>query len=283
MSRARLLKPGFFLNDSLAEIQPLGRLLFQALWCLADREGRVEDRPKRLKLESLPYDDCDIDALLDDLATRGFIMRYAVAGERYIQVTKFTRHQSPHMREPASTIPASDTSFICAAAAPDEHSASTVPAPDEHHAGPAVIDPDPDPSPAAPDTPAASQSAWWGWFQIDCQREPNKAEQASMTRWLGKSPAPEEYAVHYGLQAAYLNATNRDNLCRYAITAAQHAPPPERENAGYPTAPELSPEQQAAYDAREPVVSRSAGQRNGGGGDGSRVRGLADRRAALRG
>ena len=37
--RARNLKPGFFKNETLAEIEPLGRLLFQGLWCMADREG----------------------------------------------------------------------------------------------------------------------------------------------------------------------------------------------------------------------------------------------------
>ena len=48
MARARILKPGFFANELLAEIHPYGRLLFAGLWTLADREGRLEDRPKRI-------------------------------------------------------------------------------------------------------------------------------------------------------------------------------------------------------------------------------------------
>jgi hypothetical protein len=64
MARARNIKPGFFLNDELAECEPLARLLFAGLWCIADREGRLEDKPKRIKVEILPYDDCDIDYLL---------------------------------------------------------------------------------------------------------------------------------------------------------------------------------------------------------------------------
>lgn len=106
MARARSLKPGFFKNELLAEVEPLGRLLFQGLWCLADREGRLEDRPKRLKVEILPYDTCDVESLLQALRARGFIMRYEVDGQRYILVTNFTRHQNPHCKEAASSIPA---------------------------------------------------------------------------------------------------------------------------------------------------------------------------------
>ena len=51
MPRARNVKPGFFKNELLAECEPLARILFEGLWCEADREGRLEDRPRRLKAE----------------------------------------------------------------------------------------------------------------------------------------------------------------------------------------------------------------------------------------
>ena len=86
MARARNIKPQFFTHDLLAEVPPLGRLLFIALWTLADREGRLADRPKRIKAEALPYDDCDVESLLSELAERGFILRYARSGQRFIQV-----------------------------------------------------------------------------------------------------------------------------------------------------------------------------------------------------
>jgi len=105
MSRARNIKPGFFKNDQLAECHPLARILFAGLWCEADREGRLEDRPKRLKVECLPYDDCDVDVLLSDLAKRGFIQRYEVNGVAYIAIVEFLKHQNPHQRESASVIP----------------------------------------------------------------------------------------------------------------------------------------------------------------------------------
>lgn len=106
MSRSRNIKPGFFKNDLLAECDPLARILFQGLWCEADREGRLEDRPKRLKAECLPYDDCDIDTLLTQLAERDFIVRYQVGNVRYIAIPTFLEHQNPHQKELASSIPA---------------------------------------------------------------------------------------------------------------------------------------------------------------------------------
>ena len=105
MARTRNIKPGFFLNDELAEIEPLGRLLFAGLWTIADREGRLEDRAKKIKAEVLPYDDCDIDALLNKLQEHGFIIRYEVDGGKYIQICTFSKHQVPHNKEKASEIP----------------------------------------------------------------------------------------------------------------------------------------------------------------------------------
>lgn len=106
MARTRNIKPSFFTNEDLAVLSPLTRLLFAGLWCHADREGRLEDRPKRLKTLILPYDDCDVDQCLDALAAAGFVARYESGAGRYISVLAFGKHQNPHVKEPASTIPA---------------------------------------------------------------------------------------------------------------------------------------------------------------------------------
>lgn len=103
--RTRNLKPNFFKNDILGSLNPLARLLFSGLWCLADREGRLEDRPLRIKAEILPFDDCDVDSLLSLLHENGFITRYEAEGKKYIDIPRFTYHQNPHHREAASEIP----------------------------------------------------------------------------------------------------------------------------------------------------------------------------------
>ena len=108
MGRIRTIKPEFFLHEELCELSPLHRLLFVGLWTQADRAGRLEDRPKRLKAVVLPYDKVDVDRLLDDLSEhRGrFIVRYEHEGVRYIAIPGFLHHQRPHVRELPSTTPA---------------------------------------------------------------------------------------------------------------------------------------------------------------------------------
>jgi hypothetical protein len=108
MARTRSIKPGFFDNEVLGGLPPLTRLLFIGLWCIADREGRLEDRPKRIKKTLLGYDDVstsEVSEMLQALHDTGFIIRYTVDGEEYIQVVNFAKHQNPHVKEKASEIP----------------------------------------------------------------------------------------------------------------------------------------------------------------------------------
>ena len=106
MARSRNIKPGFFTNDELAECHPLGRLLFAGLWTIADKEGRLDDRPKKIKAMLLPFDEADCDALLQQLNDHKFISRYQVNGDFYIQISNWKKHQNPHCKEAASEIPA---------------------------------------------------------------------------------------------------------------------------------------------------------------------------------
>lgn len=105
MARARNIKPGFFKNEDLAELSADVRLLFIGLWTLADREGRLEDRPKRIKGELFPFEMSDVDSMLTQLQTSGFVIRYEVSGSRFLQVVNFVKHQDPHYKEKASEIP----------------------------------------------------------------------------------------------------------------------------------------------------------------------------------
>ena len=106
MSRVRSINPGFFLDDALADCQPLARILFAGLWCIADREGRLKDNPRRIKPETLPYDDVDITMLLEELSTGGLIHRYTAEGTAYIAIPSWKKYQNPHYREAESVIPA---------------------------------------------------------------------------------------------------------------------------------------------------------------------------------
>ena len=106
MSRIRTVKPELFEDEELAE-KPLGtRLLFIALFTMADREGRLEDRPRIIKLKAFPWDEVEIDAMLWELAPK-FIVRYRANEKRYIEIPNFLKHQRPHPKEAMSKIPPS--------------------------------------------------------------------------------------------------------------------------------------------------------------------------------
>jgi hypothetical protein len=105
MARARNIKPGFATNEDLAECSIAARLCFALLPMIADRAGRLEDRPKRIKGELFRFDSVDVEPLLDELEQHGFIARYTVDGKPLMQILAFDKHQHPHHKEPSSSLP----------------------------------------------------------------------------------------------------------------------------------------------------------------------------------
>ena len=105
MARIRTIKPETFDDPDLCELEPIARWLFIGLWAQADRRGRLEDDPRRIKARVLPFDDVDINALLDVLVSGRFLVRYNVNGENYLWVRNFEKHQRPHPREAESVLP----------------------------------------------------------------------------------------------------------------------------------------------------------------------------------
>lgn len=109
MARSRNIKPALLKNEVLGTADPLYTILFEGLWLLADREGRLEDRPLRIKAETFPYrEGLHIEEMLNWLQAKDFIVRYLAGGKAYIQVLNFKKHQNPHKNEPPSEIPPPD-------------------------------------------------------------------------------------------------------------------------------------------------------------------------------
>lgn len=114
MARIRALKPDFFKDEDLATLPYEARLLYQGLWCYADKAGRLEYRPKYIKAEIFPYDNINIEKFLNLLATpnipdrsdKVFIRIYTVNERKYIDIPEFSKHQSPHHTEKESVLPA---------------------------------------------------------------------------------------------------------------------------------------------------------------------------------
>jgi len=111
MARIRSLKPEFWKDEDIAALPHQTRLFYQGLWNFADKAGRLEDRADRLKVDIFPYEEADIEGMLEALAKpkkyskTPFINRYETGGERFIQIIAWEQHQNPHHTERHSVIP----------------------------------------------------------------------------------------------------------------------------------------------------------------------------------
>jgi len=110
MARIRTIKPEFFVDDDLGDLPIETRYVFIGLFCQADRDGKMDDKPRILKVQIAPYDNIDIGAALDDLSGENghkpFIRRYVGGdGRKYIQIINWHRHQRPHHTERQSPRP----------------------------------------------------------------------------------------------------------------------------------------------------------------------------------
>ncbi|MCP4394926.1 MAG: hypothetical protein GY804_11770 [Alphaproteobacteria bacterium] len=107
MARSRNIKPALFSNDELADNDPLGRLLFIGMWTIADCNGNLMWREKRIKAQILPYDNCDIKKLAINLDDSGFIRFYSDGDNLMVNIVNFSKHQNPHKneREKGSDVP----------------------------------------------------------------------------------------------------------------------------------------------------------------------------------
>jgi hypothetical protein len=107
MARARNIKPGLFSNELLGEADPMISLAFIGMWTIADKEGRIEDRPKKIRAQLFPYrSDVDMDMILDWLKDNAFITRYQSKHGPIIAIVNWSKHQRPHHKEVESTLPA---------------------------------------------------------------------------------------------------------------------------------------------------------------------------------
>lgn len=102
MARIRTIKPEFFTSEDIVSLSPYARLLYIALWCEADKEGRMAWKPRTFKMRYLPADDVAIDALCAEIIDAGLVKLY---GEGYAYIPAFHAHQHINPRESVSQLP----------------------------------------------------------------------------------------------------------------------------------------------------------------------------------
>jgi hypothetical protein len=102
MLRIRTIKPEFFTSDDICNLTAYARLLYIGLWCAADREGRLEWKPRQFKRQFLPDDEVAIDELCQELIGNELVVLY---GEGLAYIPGFTKHQVINNREAQSSLP----------------------------------------------------------------------------------------------------------------------------------------------------------------------------------
>ncbi len=84
-----MIKVQFWEDETIAELSMPCRLFFISLWNFADDRGFVAYRPKWIKVKCFPYDDIDIEPLLEELKQKKRIH----IQNGVIKIIKFLKHQ----------------------------------------------------------------------------------------------------------------------------------------------------------------------------------------------
>ena len=94
MARIRTIKPEFWIDEKLAPLEPIHRLVFLGLISQADDAGRLVDNARRLNGLLFPEtEDCCRESL-EILARLSRITRYtSESGQSLIQITNWDEHQ----------------------------------------------------------------------------------------------------------------------------------------------------------------------------------------------
>ncbi len=93
MARIRTVKPEFWVDDKVVELDPWARLLFIGMWNFADDQGYIDFSPKRIKMQVFPGDTVDVVPLIDELLKQGLIRSYMSPIGPVLHVANWARHQ----------------------------------------------------------------------------------------------------------------------------------------------------------------------------------------------
>lgn len=99
--KSRLIRPAMFVDEQLAKVGYRERFFVIGMLGLADREGRMEDRPLKIRAQVLPYETVNGEEILAELSNNGIITRTG----GYIQINCFNEWVSPFRTEKESVIP----------------------------------------------------------------------------------------------------------------------------------------------------------------------------------
>ncbi len=112
MARIRTIKPEYWSDATIAQLDFFTRLLYIAMWNFADDEGRARAIAKELSGFAFPLDDsvdtATVENALNVLHERGRIILYHADGQRYFQIVAWRKHQVINRPSPSHIPPPED-------------------------------------------------------------------------------------------------------------------------------------------------------------------------------
>jgi hypothetical protein len=93
MPRIRTIKPEFWTDEKIVELDPWARLLFIGLWNFCDDQGYIEYSPKRIKMQIFPGDTTDVSPLLASLIEAGLLAEYQSPIGHVLHIQSWAKHQ----------------------------------------------------------------------------------------------------------------------------------------------------------------------------------------------
>lgn len=127
MSRIRSIHPGLWTDEEFVTLSPMARLLLIGMWNECDDKGTFVWSPLQLKMRVLPADNVDAAALLGEIETAGFVMKYEVGGKNYGAVRNFTKFQRPKKPNDIHPTTAQIRAFVGYSGEPETDNPAEVP------------------------------------------------------------------------------------------------------------------------------------------------------------
>lgn len=110
MARIRSTKPEFWLDPKTTRMSRDARMLYMALWNLADEHARLLGDARVIKGQTFPYDDdltpAVIDDLIDEMVHEKKAIRYVVEEAVYLHLPNLHKHQRLEPGKVESRLPA---------------------------------------------------------------------------------------------------------------------------------------------------------------------------------
>jgi hypothetical protein len=93
VARIRTIKPDFWTDEKIVELDFATRLFFVGSWNFADDNGNLQRSAKKLKMQIFPADAIDCEPIIQSLMAHGLLSEYEVNGDKFLHINGFRKHQ----------------------------------------------------------------------------------------------------------------------------------------------------------------------------------------------